>query len=191
MPSARDNQCDLCSAHADTGVSRVICISKKKKKQNPKPDTFSQNQVFCLGNLGPRSPPGAHLGGGGLQGGERARKLPTENTLGSPARYLGYPHFFSGNPRKNPAVPTTSERAKQGGKKHFFQQNSPASLQDARTPRSNAGGAHTFGNVCWTSAAATPFFSFWGKISRVFCAVHFWVDGNWPPKKTKKSLDTF
>ena len=82
----------------DTGVSRVIFYlpGKRKKRQKPKPGILLPKPGILFRQLAtplhPRSPPP-----GWAPGGERARKLPTKNTLGSPARYLGYPHFFSGD----------------------------------------------------------------------------------------------
>ena len=90
----------------DTGVSRVIFYlpGKRKKRQKPKPDILLPKPGNLLRQLEtplpPRSPPT-----GWAPGGERARKLPTENTLGSLARYLGYPYFFWGDPSSDPRRP--------------------------------------------------------------------------------------
>ena len=82
----------------DTGVSRVIFyLPGKRKKDRSQNQIFcSQNQVFYLGNLRPRSPPGAHPPGG-LLGGSGLASCPPKIPWVVRHDILGTPIFFSGD----------------------------------------------------------------------------------------------
>ena len=89
----------------DTGVSRVIFyLPGKRKKDRSQNQIFcSQNQVFYLGNLRPRSPPGAHPPGG-LLGGSGLASCPPKIPWVVRHDILGTPIFFRETKSGTPAT---------------------------------------------------------------------------------------